>query len=317
MHLHLHPDYDRHVVATPIRCMRFGGVDVWLKDETTQVSGSFKFRGALNFSLHSARGSRFVTASTGNHAAGMAFASRITGSHVTTVVPASTPARKIERVQEAGGDVIRHGADYEESRAFALDLARYLGATYAPSFDDPRIVSGHSRIFSEAKAAGADTVDITFVPVGGGGLLASALLSAPGKVLGVELDISPGMSQSLAAGAVIPVRTARNDFIDGMGAEGLIVQNVGNLPFQIARTYRPEIVLVSQRELLDAMGWCWEFPALRVEMSAAASVAAMLRMLRDSPGSERPKSVLCVVTGGNIDEDVWKLAVGETTHRST
>lgn len=318
MHLEIHPDYHQHVVVTPTRRVRVGDVDVWLKDETAQTSGSFKYRGALNFSLYSARGTPFVTASTGNHAAGLACASSISGSRVTTVVPNSTPACKADRVQTSGGQVLWHGNDYEDSRKFAIDLAQSVGATYVPSFDDPRIISGHSQLFIEARAAGAANVDTTFVPVGGGGLLASALLSVSGKVVGVELDTSPGMSQSLAAGVVTPVHAECSDSVDGVSAEGLLVRNVGSQTFEVAQACHTELelTLVSKRELIDSMAWCWKHVGIRVEASAAAPVAAMLRVLKELSGSsDCPKSVLCIISGGNIDEKVWNRAVGESLHR--
>lgn len=298
----VHPAYYDHVVRTSLHHLRWEDVDLWLKDETQQVSGSFKFRGGLNAVLTSGRAA-FITASTGNHGAGLARAAQLTGGTARVVVPYSCPGVKQERIRAAGADVVLHGSDYDEARAEATALAAATGETYISSFEDACVIRGHAQLFDEACAAGASGVDFTLVPVGGGGLLASALLGAPGRVVGVELDSAPAMSRSLEAGAIQPVDVP----VDSQ-AEGLLVRAVGHLPFRLARARSTRVLAVSEAELVTAVRWCWEHVGVQVELAGAAPVAGLMRLLNDTVTGGRPQRVLCILTGGNIDASAWERA---------
>jgi threonine dehydratase len=300
----VHPDYYRHVVRTELHRVRWEGTEVWLKDETQQVSGSFKFRGSLNVAL-AAPGARFVTASTGNHAAGLACAARLVGATAIVVLPRSTPDVKQGRVSAAGAEVIVHGDDYDAARQHAIGIAERSKSVYVPSFDDVRIIRGHAPLFDEARWAGAESAEFTLVPVGGGGLLASALLAAPGRVLGVELDTAAAMRSSLAAGQLVRVELPRTT-----RAEGLMVRQVGTLPFRLAHARGVRVLAVSEAELTAAMRWCWEHTRIQVEAAGGAAVAGLLRLLSESKKPDRPRQVLCVLTGGNISDESWRQAVG-------
>lgn len=300
----LHPDYYRHVVKTPLHVVRWEGTDIWLKNETQQVSGSFKFRGNINVVLKMPQAS-FITASTGNHAAGLAWAAQVVGATATVVVPFSTPQVKQDRVNEAGSQVILHGTSYDEARLHALSLATQTGGVYVPSFDSRLIIRGHAPLFDEALEQGAGSFDLTLVPVGGGGLLTSALITLSSPVVGVELASAPAMHDSLMAG-----RRIRIEVPSEPGAEGLIVSEVGRLPFWAARARQCPIMLVSADDLAMAMRWCWEQARVCVEGAGAASVAGLLRLLRELPAPDRPRRVLCVLSGGNIGRDAWHRAVG-------
>lgn len=307
----LHVDYYRYVVKTPLQKVRWEGTDVWLKDETQQISGSFKFRGNINAVLRTPRTS-FVTASTGNHAAGLACAAQLAGARATVVVPLSTPHVKQDRVNEAGGKVILHGANYDEARLHALSLARQTGSVYVPSFDSRLIISGHVPLFEEALQQGSDSFDITLVPVGGGGLLTSALFALASPVAGVELASAPAMHRSLLAG-----RRVRIEVPSAPGAEGLLVPEVGRLPFNVVRARQCPILLVSSKDLETAMRWCWDQAGVCVEGAGAAAVAGLLQLLRELPPLDRPRRALCVLSGGNIGRDAWHRSTGIRAREET
>jgi threonine dehydratase len=287
--------------------VRWEGTDVWLKDETQQVSGSFKFRGNINVVLKNPQ-AHFITASTGNHAAGLAWASKLMGAKARVVLPLSTPQVKQDRIQEAGAHVIFHGENYDEARLHALSLALKDDEVYVPSFDSKLIVLGHAPLFHESLEQGPDSFDLTLVPVGGGGLLTSALLSLVSPVVGIELASAPAMYESVKAGRRVRIKVPSET-----GAEGLLVPEVGRLPFSVARTRKCPVILVSPDELRLAMRWCWDQARVCVEGAGAASVAGLLRLLRELPPADRPKRVLCVLSGGNIGKDVWQKSVGEWT----
>lgn len=303
MEAEVHPAYRDYVVTTKLHRVLWEGSEIWLKDETEQPSGSFKFRGSINFLL--GRSERaFVTASTGNHGAGLAHAGQLVGVGVKVVVPVTTPQVKMRRVLDAGADLLVAGDEYEESHRVALDLVDQCGSVYVPSFDDPDIIRGHSEIFLEVAPLVGPPLDAVFVPVGGGGLLASAIEAGIAPVVGVELASAPAMHNSLRQGKPVAVSVENTP-----GVEGLEVRRVGTIPFQTALRGGSPIVLVEVEELYAAMRWCWKLAGVRVECAGAASVAGLLRTLAESPEATRPRRVLCVLSGGNVERATWGKAM--------
>jgi threonine dehydratase len=188
------------------------------------------------------------------------------------------------------------------SQAFALET----GNTYIPSFDDPEIIAGHMSLFSEVEIQQSQGFDVLFVPVGGGGLLSACLQyyqERKVKVIGVELDSAPAMSLSLAQGQLVTLERAVGR------AEGLLVRQVGAVPFQIAQQAKNlEIFLVSEEQIRDAIRLLWEYNGIRAEGAGAAALAAALCY----PQANRDQKALTIVSGGNIDESYFQDALTGT-----
>jgi threonine dehydratase len=298
-----HPRYYDHVRVTQLLSVDVGSTRVWLKDETSQVTGAFKFRGNVNHLLrHPAP--RVVTASTGNHGLGLATASRALGRSAIVFVPAETPAVKLDKLVAAGADVIISGRDYDESRKVAVDVATASDQHYVPSFDDPDVIDGHSQLFVESCDQAGVVFDRVYVPVGGGGLLAAATRVWPAmsrELVGVELNLAPALYDSLRAGHRVRLTTA----VSGI-AEGLVVRLVGDLPFQMAVQAAARVRLVDAAALSQAMRWVWRNARVRVEAAGAAAAAGLLGDLRSAdPQRKPPRDVLCVLSGGNVNADLW------------
>ena len=179
-----------------------------LKLETWQPTGSFKVRGALA-ALSAARNTRgVVTASTGNHALGVAFAAGRLAVPATVVVPVSTSPAKLGPLQRLEASVIVHGDSYEAAEQHARHLAG-TGLRYLSPYNDPDVIAGQATIGSEllTQLSGSCTVVCS---VGGGGLAAGLGLAASRTgqmtIIGVEAAASPAMSTAINAGQVVPVK---------------------------------------------------------------------------------------------------------------
>ncbi|HJW13466.1 MAG TPA: threonine/serine dehydratase [Thermoanaerobaculia bacterium] len=293
-----------HLHRTPTLTSRSlgerAGVRLHLKAECLQKTGSFKPRGALNIVLSMERGRRgrgLITVSAGNHAQAVAWAARSAGVPCTVVMPADAPRSKMEAVRGYGATIVPHGDRATLFDRLHEEEAR-TGAAFVHPFDDPVGLAGAGTVGLEIAEQVPD-VECVVVPIGGGGLMAgvaSAIkaLKPRCRVIGVELEAGPGMTPSLAAGKPIPI--PRPSTI----ADGLTPPFVGAIPLEVARRAVDEIVLVSEGEILEAMGALLLRAKLYVEGAGAAATAALLA------GKARPPAgavVVSVVSGGNVDPE--------------
>jgi threonine dehydratase len=276
------------------------GVDLRLKCECFQKTGSFKPRGALNkvLSLSAADRARgLVTVSAGNHAQAVAWAARHVGAPCVVVMPASAPRSKLDAVRGYGAEIVLH-----EDRATLFDKLREVeqarGLTFVHPFDDPVVLAGAGTVGLEI-AQDAPDAAVVIVPVGGGGLLggvtsAIKALLPRARIVAVELEAGPGLGPALAAGK--PVPSPRPDTL----ADGMTPPFVGALPLEIAREGVDEIVTVTEPEIIDAMLLLMTRGKLYVEGSGAAATAALVAGKVQAPAGAR---VVAIVSGGNVDPD--------------
>lgn len=276
------------------------GVELWLKCECFQKTGSFKPRGALNkvLSLSDAERARgLVTVSAGNHAQAVAWAARHVDAPCVVVMPGSAPRSKLDAVRGYGAEIVLH-----DDRATLFDRLREVeaarGLTFVPPFDDPLVLAGAGTVGLEL-LADAPALDAVIVPVGGGGLLggvASAVKAlAPGvRVIAVELEAGPGLGPALAAGKPVPAPRPATL------ADGMTPPFVGALPLAIAREAVDDLVTVTEAEMIDAMLWLMTRAKLYVEASGAAATAALIAGKTRLPAGSR---VAAIVSGGNVDPE--------------
>ncbi|MFC3456043.1 threonine ammonia-lyase [Amycolatopsis speibonae] len=286
------------LVETPVRELPgHGWRRLAVKDETLQTSGAFKFRGVARKISTLPPGTPLTTASTGNHGAALAIAGHRLGNPVRVFVPASTPRIKLARIVDHGAEVHLEPGQYDDAEAAARTYARRSGAYYVPSFDDPEIIKGHQTMFAEAERQNGRP-DVVFVPVGGGGLASAALTAWPGtEVVGVEHASAPAMRESLRRGSPWLASPGPSP------AEGLLVRRIGALPLRICQAADLRVELVTDDEIADAIRVLHAEAGIRAEFAGAAALAVALR--RADPG----RKALCVVSGGNIDDDLWRQVV--------
>ncbi len=254
------------------------GVPVALKCELLQPIGAFKIRGAYNAIARVAAGGGargVVTQSSGNHGQAVAFAARRFGLRAVVVMPASTPAVKVEGVRRHGGEVVLAGATRSaEQGARAEAIARDEGLAMIPPFNHPDVIAGQGTCGLEILEQRPDVRTI-LVPVSGGGLIAGISVAvaalAPGvRVVGVEPAGAAKLTAALAAGA--PRTLERTESM----ADGLLSRSIGELTFDILRRVVREAVTVSEDEIAAGVRWLHHHTDLRPEPSGAVAVAALL-----------------------------------------
>jgi len=272
------------------------GSAIYVKNETEQITAAFKYRGVRALLLQDSGRGSVVTASTGNHGAAVAEMARRTGRRAVVFVPSDTPKAKMARIVAGNAELLLIDSDYAGCAAAAQTWAARHDATYVPSFDHPLIIGGHTSLFAEAIEQLGTMPSSVYVPVGGGGLLAAALLSfdrATTKVIGVELAGAAAMCLSLEAGERLTIDVPRGV------AEGLCVRQVGALPYRIAQAFQAQIETATADELGDAVADLWHQAGIRAELAGAAAFAAARR------ASVRFEPTLAVVSGGNIDDALF------------
>ncbi|MEM1806484.1 MAG: threonine ammonia-lyase [Pyrobaculum sp.] len=278
---------------------RLTGGEVFLKLEALQKTGSFKIRGAY-YAMYKyiQEGYReFITASSGNHAQGVAYAAQLHGVKATVVMPETTPWLKVKKTQDYGASVLLHGESYYEAEKKAYELEK-SGVKYLHAYDDPYVIAGQGTLGLEILEQIGD-VDVVVVPVGGGGLIsgiAYAIKSKrPGvKIIGVQSSGAPAVYLSLKEERLVTIE--RVDTI----ADGIAVKRPGDLTLEFIRRYVDEIVLVDDNEIVDAIYLLLERTRVVSEGAGAASVAALISGKIDVHN----RKTVAVVSGGNIDAPI-------------
>jgi threonine dehydratase len=275
------------------------GVDLWLKFENLQFTGSFKERGARNFLAHLAPDQRargVVAASAGNHAQGVAYHAAQLHIPATIVMPADTPFSKVANTAHHGAQVVLEGDDYPAAFAAARRLVRDNRATLVPAFDDPLIIAGQGTVGLEILEQIPD-VDVLVVPIGGGGLVSGIAVAVKDarpetEVVGVQHEAYAGMLHALGRADAPPCGPTI--------AEGIAVPAPGVLTREIVRALVDDIVIVSEQRIEEAVALGIEIEKTVLEGAGAAPLAAVLQ----HDNRFRGRRVVAVLSGGNIDARV-------------
>lgn len=290
------------VIRTPlIRAppgLETSSTPVYLKLENFQRGGAFKIRGAMNkiASLSDAERARgVITASSGNHAQGVGWAARRFGVPATIVMAERASPLKVRATEALGARIIRHGRDYDDAYAHALQVGREEGLTFVHPYDDPWIIAGQATVGREI-LEDLPSVRRVIAGVGGGGLLsgiASALRQAgsTAEVVGVQPSGSSTLKPSLADGRLV-VGPPPDTF-----ADGIATRHLGRLPFSILSEANARAVVVDDTTIAWAVFLLLERGRIVAEGAGASPLAATLvepNLLEDGP-------VVLVVSGGNLD----------------
>ncbi len=270
---------------------------IYLKCENRQITGSFKIRGAVNkiASLSAVEKSKgVITASSGNHAQGVAYAAQMYRLHAKVIVPISTPINKINATKKLGAEVIIAGDTYDHSELIALDLADRENMTYIHAFNDPEVIAGQGTVGLEMMLE-QPSLDQIIIPAGGGGLMTgiaicAKLINPHIRIIGVQSEASAPWYYAMKAGRVVDV-AYEETLADGLA--GKILDET----FQLARQYIDQIVLVKETDIAEAIRWLMSKKQI-VEGSGAVGIAAL--QIGAAPLIGRTGVVL---SGGNIDLD--------------
>ena len=272
---------------------------LYFKCENLQRTGSFKFRGALhalrNLKRRTPEAHGVVTFSSGNHGQALAAAAKILGFRVTVVMPSDAPTFKIEATRAWGANVHLYDRKKEDRELLAQYYVDQQGMTLIPPFDSADVIAGQATVAVELFAE-VGSLDVLFVPIGGGGLiggisLAAHHLSPSCRVIGVE----PVGSND----AQISLRTGILTRLDGSHtiADGARTLQLGKLNFELIQRHVDDIETVSDDELRQQMRFFVEQMKIWVEPTGCLAAAAAMRQRSDMHG----KRVGVLLSGGNID----------------
>jgi threonine dehydratase len=267
---------------------RRSGRPVLLKAENLQRTGSFKIRGAVNkiaTLTETEREAGVVTASAGNHGQAVALAARDAGVEATIFMPQDAPMAKVDATRSYGAEVVLGGEGYDEANVAALERVE-AGATLVHAFEDETVVAGQGTLGLEL-AEQIEDLETLVVPIGGGGLasgIAVALkeLRPEVKLVGVQAESCAPFTGAEPVGTTI--------------ADGIAVKKPGELTARLLEDRLDGLVVVSDREIAEAIVLLLERVKLVVEGAGAASVAALLG---GKIGGSGPACAL--LSGGNID----------------
>ncbi len=289
------------------------GVDLYLKTENLQLTGSFKLRGAYYkisqlTADEKARG--VIACSAGNHAQGVALGAAHNGIKAIICLPAGAPISKIEATKSYGAEVCLVPGVYDDAYARAVELQQEHGYSFVHPFDDPKVIAGQGTIGLEILEQMPD-VEAVVVPIGGGGLISGVAfaiktLRPDVKVYGVQSTGAPSMAASLKEGKLCHLNDVSTI------ADGIAVKEPGVNTFDMCNRYVDEVVTVSDDEIAAAILALIEQQKLVAEGAGAVSVAAV--MFGKVP-VEGLKTV-CLVSGGNIDVNTLNRVITRGLNKS-
>ncbi len=289
--------YVRRTPLIPARCLKdgqFSESELLLKLECLQVTGSFKPRGAVNklFSLTEDEVRRgIITASGGNHGLAVAYAGWLSRTPTIVYVPENISPDKVKKLALWGASVEVSGRHWHEANQRALERGQREGLTYFHPFADPMVIAGQGTVAVEVLEE-APEVDTLIVAIGGGGLISGAALAAKAmrpaiRIIGVEPTGAATLYESLKAGRVVelPGITTSVPTLAALKTEPI------NL--EIAQRCVDDIVLIEDDDMRHAARWLWFETGLAVDMSGAASVAALLSGKVRGRRGERACALIC------------------------
>lgn len=281
-----------------------GAKSVHLKLECLQNTGAFKVRGAANkiLSLSDAEKEKgVITFSTGNHGKAVAYVAGRTGIRAVVCLSEHVAEYRAEAIRVLGAEVVRKGQSQDKAEEYYHELTRDLGLVPVVPFDDPMVIAGQGTIGLEILSKLPDT-DVLLIQLSGGGLLSGIAMTAKSinpniQVVGVSLEQSPAMVESLKAGKPTPVE--EKDSIADSLLGGVGVDN--HYTLSMVKTFVDDHVLVSEEEIKAGMVYIFQKHRLVAEGAAVVGVAMLMRGKVNVEG----KRVVTILTGSSVDSGAY------------
>lgn len=274
------------------------GAEIRLKWENKQVTGSFKFRGALNrvrtLTLEE-RQKGVVSASTGNHGLALSLSCQLEEVPLLLIVPERASTDKLQRLDDAGAQVFRFEGSCDEAELYGRKLASELGRVFISPYNDPEIIHGQGTIGCEILDDWPEVEDV-LVPVGGGGLISGIAglmksIKPSVRVFGVEPEHSAFMAASLKAGQIVKIEE-KETLADAV-AGGI---EPGAITFDLCRRYVEAIITVKEEVIRQAMDLIYLESNRMVEGAGALALAGLISQLNEFKGHK----VALIISGGNV-----------------
>ena len=283
------------------------GCELYLKSENLQRTGSFKIRGAyykISQLSDEDKAKGVIACSAGNHAQGVALASKRFGIKAKICMPDSAPISKVEATKSYGAEVILVPGVYDDAHNEAERLKEKFGYTFIHPFDDDDVIAGQGTVGLEIMEELSDA-DAIVVPVGGGGLIAGVAFAAKSlnpkiKVYGVQSSGAPSMLNSLLEHKILTLPSVSTI------ADGIAVKEPGSLTYALCKKYVDDIVTVTDEQVSAAILTLIEKQKMIAEGAGAVALAAvMFNKIHEIAG----KKVVSVISGGNIDVTILSRVI--------
>jgi threonine dehydratase len=319
-------DLQRHlegnsiITRTPVEQIgTVNGQNITVKREDMQSIGSFKIRGAYNAIRRAdpkVAMKGLTTASAGNHSQGFALTARAMGYPAIAFMPESTPLTKQNATKALGAKVVLHGANFDEAQKFCLEYSQQHGLMYIPPFDHPDVIAGQATAILEALDQAPQATHL-YIPVGGGGLLAGAIVAAQWhkanvgnrvqRIIGVEAAGAASMAAAVKANQLV------NIDISPTIAEGIKVRQVGQMAFDIVqqgiKAGLVELMSVEEAEIKQAMVLQ---KAITNRLPEGAGATSLAGALSSSRHNVKGQEALVISSGCNIDSVLARQIENET-----
>ncbi|MGJ7508638.1 threonine/serine dehydratase [Variovorax sp. GT1P44] len=270
------------------------GVEVWLKLEHLQVSGSFKARGMMNRLLaNDIPASGAIVASGGNAGIATAAAAQALGVHCAVYLPKVSTEAKRARLRALGAEVVVVGEAYGDALAACLERQRETGALLTHAYDQPEVVAGAGTLGREIEQQGG-LPDSVLVSVGGGGLIGglAAWFEQRSRVVALEPELAPTLVRAREAGEPVDVD------VGGVAADSLGARRIGAISWEITQRHVRDALLLPDEAIRAAQLWMWKELKLAVEPAASLPLAALQTGLYVPREGEK---VCLIVCGANVD----------------
>jgi threonine dehydratase len=298
------------LISSPVLDEAVGG-RVFLKAETLQRTGSFKFRGAYN-KISSipvdARAGGVVAYSSGNHAQGVAAAATLLGLRSVIVMPSDAPRLKRERTAAFGGEVVLYDRAKEDREAIGRAIAEERHAVLVPPYDDPFVIAGQGttgrEIIEDLAALGLAPDDVV-VNASGGGLTAGIALAVKARVPQANIHTAEPAGFDDHARSFASGRRENNPTSTGSICDALMATSPGMITFEITKKLVGHGVACSDAEVGRAVAFAFRELKLVVEPGGACGLAALLEGKIDVKG----RVAVAVLSGGNIDPELFARLV--------
>ena len=279
-------------------------LEVYLKLECLQITGSFKLRGATNklLSLTNEQKNKGVIAvSTGNHGKGVAHAAKQIGIKSTIFMSSMVPEHRKKAIESLGAKVEIIGNNSDEADLYAREFAKKNNITLVHPFDDLDVIAGQGTVGLEMLEVMPD-IDSVIIPTSGGGLiggiaLAIKLQKPKVKIIATSMKRGPSMYESLKAGKPVDVKEEET-LADCLGGSiGLENQYT----FGICKDVIDDFILIDEPKIAEGIKFNFEKHKLVTEGAAATSIMAV----KDQLSSHFGKNTICLLCGGNIDSELF------------